>query len=944
LRLLPGYIFFLLSALPLPAQTAGWWYPLGNPEATRRAGAMLPASPVQDSTSLLVKWRSTKLRNSPVLLVGAIRDEAAGAQQVVGMERGSNVLTILSSGGRLLDFFTYSEIIPSSEYSLSLTGLFNTEAPSPVAVGSPNVIGLGVERTQSTDSRDRLFGLLVDSAGQPNRYLTIDRLEEDPRPENRTAGVYPVAAFKRDGFSRAVAIVSQNGYDGTAPGSDTMVNSVRRYKLPVGITSASLDWMVPFAPKSYEQHPGMLDTGAASGIYLAPSHSTYRFEPARKVTPPTSGGQTETSSNTFYSFNLRADESGPSVVQTVRVPRVEIVPGVVHGRGDSYFAKVFASSTDNVGRWLLISTENHTPQDTGTARVFVYDATTSQASIGSYFNSDIRDIGWSIVAADVDGSDNSEPREPDLIPNKGDEIVGALRRSDGSDIDTNRLYLFRWNFPVPQGIGQEFSFHMFASFPFSGRLMASGDLVSDPQGRQEIIVANGNTLRILQLRAYSDPAFSTQPLSRKPFRIVDEITFDSRIVSAVIADLEGDGLNDIVVTTDSATYAIGRPPALPFGLVTVSDTVCVSEPASIRWHRRAGDGEEGTRIILRGASRDTTIDLASNSGDSLTIAPGALQPGRYRVIIQDPLLPALVDSSRTITVRAQSIGSLGIVPTEGIVGSTVEITNVPVSCAEGFQLQYSYDQTAWTRAAGGPSQNGAYVSATTTLVCPPQVACGLADRLMVYFRLVDASGVITSPVDSILLRIPPIPINVTPGVESVTRKRRITWEKTDFSCPTLRISLEAPGVATWSQTVDRIGGQYDLDVPVQFSGEITLRICCDKPAQACEYGKATILTEEADESNYIAPNPFDPERDPDGARILYSLTKAGSVTVTIYDASRAIVRRLLQTEEQEPGFHGELFWDGRNERREIVANGTYICVIESDSGARILLHMIGVKH
>ncbi len=82
----------------------------------------------------------------------------------------------------------------------------------------------------------------------------------------------------------------------------------------------------------------------------------------------------------------------------------------------------------------------------------------------------------------------------------------------------------------------------------------------------------------------------------------------------------------------------------------------------------------------------------------------------------------------------------------------------------------------------------------------------------------------------------------------------------------------------------------------------------------------------------------------EGARLLYQLTSPGAVSVVIYDASRAIVRRLDGGREQEAGFHGDLFWDGRNERGEIVANGTYICVIESSSGERILLQMMVVKH
>ena len=921
------------------AQDASWWYPLGNPEATRRVGAMLPASPVQDSSTLVLKWRSTKLKSSPVLLVGAIDTaESQRVQQVVGMERGSNVLTILSSGGRLLRRRGDYQELFGTGISLRLTGLFDSHAPSPAPTARPDVIGIGVERQQSAE--EILFGVLVNSIGDAVRYLKIDRLEETSYPENLYAGVFPVAAYT----GVAVAITSQDRYDGSRPGADTMVNIIRKYTIDESFIDARPQWTTPFAPRGYVQQPGILPLGG--DVYLAPSNGSYDFLPPRKVVPPsTAGNQVETFSNLMYSFNYLLSGTTPVVVETKSVPPGPPQPGTATG----HYVLQYDNVTAPTGTWRRLTTENHSPAAPGRARLYLNAATQSLTGFEAIYdsaNAIFDNKGWTIVAADLDGSDSNSPTA-DLFRNKGAEVVGAFSLPGDPDIEANRLFLFRWNSQPPDRQDGR-RFWMFASHPFSGRLMAGGDLVSDTFGRQELVVANGSQLAILQLRPYNDLLFGRAPneQQRRPFVVLDTMTFDSRIVSAVIADLEGDGLNDIVVTTEMATYAIGRPPAQPFGVVTVSDTICVGEAGFIRWNRRVGDGDSGTNIIIRGSSDSTTLRQPAGLGDTIVIAPGKLQPGRYRVIIQDPVLPALVDSSRSIVVRPQSIARLGIAKGDTIytVGSTVDVRGVLVSCAEDIQLQYSYDRTGWTRAAGGISQVGPRVSAETILVCPPQVACGAAEQMKVYFRLADSAGLVTSPVDSLVLHIPAIPINATPGTGSLSRRWLITWPKEEFSCQRLRITLEADGTSAGSTIVDRSVGSYDLEIPIGISGEITVRLCCESITETCQFGKATIFAEEADESNYIAPNPFDPERDVDGARILYSLGKVGAVTITIYDASRAVVRRLVESEEQEPGFHGESFWDGRNERGEIVANGTYICVIESSSGERILLQMIVVKH
>ncbi len=73
------------------------------------------------------------------------------------------------------------------------------------------------------------------------------------------------------------------------------------------------------------------------------------------------------------------------------------------------------------------------------------------------------------------------------------------------------------------------------------------------------------------------------------------------------------------------------------------------------------------------------------------------------------------------------------------------------------------------------------------------------------------------------------------------------------------------------------------------------------------------------------PNPYNPDRGQFTFR--YRLTKAGNVTITVYDVSNVKVASLA-------GGVGSETWDGKNSSGNIVANGIYFYVVESSSGER----------
>ena len=88
------------------------------------------------------------------------------------------------------------------------------------------------------------------------------------------------------------------------------------------------------------------------------------------------------------------------------------------------------------------------------------------------------------------------------------------------------------------------------------------------------------------------------------------------------------------------------------------------------------------------------------------------------------------------------------------------------------------------------------------------------------------------------------------------------------------------------------------------------------------------------------PNPFNPE-----TWISYQLAKDANVTLTIYDARGALVRR-LEIGHQSAGYYTSrgkaAYWDGRNEIGELVASGLYFYQLGTPS-FRQLRRMVNVK-
>jgi hypothetical protein len=927
-----------------------WWYPNGNIEGTRQNVAPTAAQP---AATLAIKWRTPLLKGSPVILAGALLNRPnAGEQEIIGAV-GNKDLAIVSPFGLLLKLYPYDTEFPGLQRLLP-TGLFNVAATSPLPSGRADRIGVGIERTQQTGVR--LAGVLADTGGKPRDLLTIDPLAAGSG--SRVAGIYPIAAYTPGGGPIALACITQDSY--AAPYTIPPANSVRAYALNGGMATTS--WIYPIAPSTYPIPPSILydERRSRDSAFIGISTASASYAPPANVVPnpgpPVMGRPTW--SDSAYSIYLGANPLGPRNYATDPITGDD-----GHGAMHTYFVTLFGSSIVS-GTVYRVITENFDPSHPGTASLRLVSTTAADSTDTLYVDREMTGRGWRIVTGDIDKGSSGSNRN--YLNNFGNELIGAWSLPDDRDMATNWLYIFRRN----EQISPDTPFALFARQFFSGRLLAAGDLVTnqiagiDNRERQELVIADHDSVSILEMLDYNDPSSAfvnppANPFDARYFRTLRTFHLDSRVISAAIADIEGDGNNDLIVTTEGYTYAIGLRTPIPFGeLIANKGAYCKGDTIRVSWNRRVGGGESGvrvrlvgpeTKLLAEGRVRTPSTD-ALNPGigpDTLTLATGDLTPGSYRIRVEDMALDSLYEETASFSVNQPLITPVAVdTGTSFHFGSTIRLSTT-LACADAALLLRSTDAGAHWDTVRSVTMSGDRVEASQELDC--QAWCGDQQGVAVLYRFIDSRGYASSDTVSLALAAPGRVLGLVPGDSSRARRRTVTWKSGDFLCDKLTLSIIGQGKTVTIPNVPASALEYPIEVPEEMTGTIRVRLCCEaRNESSCEYALSPEFeVNKIPDGNYVAPNPFNPNDQSipsgNGAAIVYRLKVTANVNITIFDASRTVTRRLMEGVEMEGGKRQIAFWDGRNSRGEIVANGTYICVIESGSGEHIVLPVIVMK-
>lgn len=963
-------VMLLFLVVPGPAQPPGapkaageitsrWWYPLGNPGATRHNPAPTISQTIED---VQIKWQTHRLKNSPALLVGAIRTSANEQyQQIVGLEEGSKEIVILKPNGFIDTVLTNRQ---TNVRSLKLTGLFDTLAPTIEPTMRPNVIGVGVEQVV-IDNTTQPVGLLVDRVGSQIYRLglganEVTRIANYTAPEsaNSTVTILPIAVYRnpQDSLPVSVSIVTQDRFvrhSPTPPRVDTMLNSIRKHNLTRGKQLVdTLGQPYFLAMKLYEAQPALLYDSAQRNILLSLSTRLYNTIPQPITVRGITGGATSSDTAAPISFNVRGTTpervayepafAGSSIATFSTFPLLTLTK--VGSTGDSL-----------VPTRARIISQRKTPSDVSTRRLELKNTATTLLS-GFETPSNTEQQGWSIVVADVDGEALGFPditTYEDLVNNAGNELIITASPNGSSEGGKNWLYALRWNEAHTLAGGR--SFYYFTRQLVDGQVVAAGDIVKDPNNRQELLLAKDDTLFVLQMKSYSlkDDFQNINERDNAPFVYLKAFALDDSIVSVAIADIEGDGENDIIVSTKSSTYAIGKVQPNPYPFVTNPDPFnqeyCVQDSLTVAWDRNVGGEDAELEAYVVGTSGEIQIQ-GNLTTDSIRFAPKELgtklAPGEYQIIVRNKAFPHIADTSDSFTIAPGILGSLGFrndLPFES--GSMLRDT-VSVYCLDTFRLQQQIAGGAWVDVQGGIEKlSTSTLGIAVPLPCPQTTGCGTGGKQQMAYRIISETD--TTDPRQLEVRATVASLSIDPNVESLLRTRTLIWDPGSFPCAELSFLISNDGGKNWNSFGGRSAGagSYEIQVPDHFSDTILICAQCSD-AKECVYGLVEFQVDKITSANYVYPNPFNPTVTGPGnhdANIVYFLDKPGSVSITIYDASRSVVRELVTSEQRQAGRNRGDKWDGKNSLGEIVANGTYICVILSDAGEQIILRIVIIK-
>ena len=932
----PALVMLLFLVVPGPAQppeasraieeiTSRWWSPLGNLGATRH-NPVPTAS--QTAADVKIKWRTNELKNSPVLLVGAIRTPANEYyQQIVGLEEGSKEIIILRPNGFVDTVFTNRQ---TNVQSLKLTGLFDTLAPTINPTERPNVIGVGVEQVV-IDNTTQPIGLFVDRNGSQIYRLglgagEVTRIASYEAPNNNVT-ILPIAVYRRpqDTLPVSVSIVTQDRFtrhSSNPPRVDTMINSVRKHNLTRG--SQLVDTLgQPYflAMKLYETQPAFLYDNVKKDILLSLSTRQYSTITPSIFVRGNTGGSTSSDTAAPISFNVKGT-----------IPeRVAYEPAFAGSSIATYsaFPNFILTRVDSTGDILIdtnarIISQRKTPSDISTRRLELKNTTTTLLSGFEPPGPHDSQEGWNLVTADVDGEAPGFPdinTYEDLVNNPGSELIITASPNGSSEGGKNWLYVLRWN--EAQTLGGGRSFYYFTRQLIDGQVIAAGDIIKDANNRQELLLAKGDTLFVLQMKSYSfkDDFQNINERDNVPFLYLKTFALDDSIVSVAIADIEGDGENDIIVSTKSSTYAIGKVQPNPYPFVTdpnpFNQEYCVQDSLTVVWNRNVGEDDTELEAYITGVSGKVEIKGAL-TGDQVRFAPKDLDTpltaGNYQIIVRNKEFPYIADTSESFTIAQGVLGSLGFKNDLPFTSGSLLEDTVSTYCLDTVRLQQRIGDGNWIDVQDAVEKlSESQIRIAVPLPCPETTGCGTGTKQQMSFRVISEAD--TSDLRSLELRVTSATLSINPGLESLSRTRTLSWNAESFPCPELLFLISDDGGENWSSlgSSNTIAESLEIQVPEDFSDTVVVCAQCTD-AKECIYGLVRFQVNKVIRTNYVYPNPFNPAAtgpSSQDANIVYFLDTPGSVSITIYDASRTVVRKLVTSEKRRAGINRGDKWDGK---------------------------------
>lgn len=948
LLILTNYTIFSQNYVASPSI---WIFQNCNPQSTNHQPIRSKPQQIKDFT---IKWRTNSISGDIQPFVGNIINDSpidsnfAFAPNEIVAVQGGKIILVDSKG------YTHKTNSYSIPFVNNISFLFDTLSTTYYPLPNSTLL-LGLETIEFENNKDTLaYTYIAGYDYTADTIKLIKRIVIDQRPykPNLFASLKPFFGkkFGNDYFLFASSNIFNPKITDTNPStspffrgftifpSSSVVNTL---PLP-DITDNNL-FRVTLGPIVSFATPSLFSFGTNNWVLL-PNYQT----PNLDVNIPNNISITKTNPTKSYllCYNLIADQ-----IRQV-IPPLELTslldPNGKRPQIRPFFVFLNDSSTPD-SLFILVAEEYRgTDSSLGLSSLHLFDGNFSAITFPNDPLSPTfywaKNVVWSIATGNVDG--NSQNTLLPYYPNNPGKEIIATFSSPHHTIPENKLLILRYNngnpIPKPSPPGAFlFPFDTICTFTTSGWVAVVNDLDGANDGKDEIILVDGSTIRILQLRNYD---FFEFKLGR-PFDTLWSYKFTNEtIYKVLVVDLDGDALNDIIVTTNNFTYLIGTP--LP-KLIEVTTPrysfnpidICIGDSIAI-YLRSKSISEEKINLrfvpIVNGIHQfsDSKIKLANisitktNTVLSLFIDTSFINKTGLFYIEGANDSVKIFDSTAIFNFISPYIGY------DSTINNTFFYDDIQLSyyskCADSIAFEYSLDGVTWFFVAGEQITTS-FQTTPFSLPCGGYFDCAITKlRTNVFIRsrlFFNFYEITTQP---IILTVKPKNYVVTvSSINDFSGSKTFGWNTFDVSCDTLEIFISIDGGSNFS-LIDKIPfaiGQFEWKFKTNFPDSILFRFCCQ---QSCKISDTIIYVPKPKYIQTVAPNPFNPFIG--HAEISYIVEKETNITIRILDENNRLVRQLISDASRQPQTVYCEQWDGKTDFGDIVAPGLYYILIELSLG------------
>lgn len=937
------------------ASPSNWMFIEGNASATKNNQQ---PSLSQSFDSLVIKWSTPLISGEVQPLIGNIinnpklNNNFRYAPNEIAAVIG-NRLVVINGNGKLAKIYEFPQNVRGIK-SLSL--LLDTLATEITNSNSPAVM-LTESMETSYDSLATSFIFTFDT--QRDSVLIARRLAIDMRAykPNIFASIKPFAGKLYGNEVQVYAtvnthtpeLVSQNPpFTPFLRGLVKFNLSATNIKFPLPDVGDDLDYRVTLGPEVNRYQPSITRIGNNINLVLP------TFPSARDSVVIRNNITQSTQSNRPYliGFDITDNTIKESIIPF-------FMQNIINGKRPlirPYYVDLTDEST-NTTKFLIVTEEYSGLEGSeGTSAIHLFDKDGFPITLPNEpDNSPIyggKNHYWSIAVGNVDGA--SWNNYPKYYPNNfGKELVVTQSTREFA-YPKNKLMVLRYK---TNGVYEKYSppntflnqFDTICTHRINGWIACINDFDGLSDEREEIFLVDGGTLRILRMRYY----YSDEFLNGRPFDTVYTHTFQNQTIFSVsVADLEGDGKNDIIVTTNDSTYVIGTVIPNSFALVAPKTTknppemYCYGDTLQLRWtnytlteqsmqirfqETRNNQPTNAPPIIIDKNALNNSNDVVYN----LRVDERLIGKEGFFIVSGNKNPNTNTDTSAIIAFEMPRLNLEEFTKKSYRILDEIEISGF-TKCVDSISIEFGLVDTLWQNFGGVKIPNNDTFKLRAIVPCINLFNCqkfdsteNLSTRILIHKYLYTD----TSQIYNLNIRPAILPILLEPCPTNCPT-RRFSWDTTKLKAlgiDTLRFYFSSNVGDTLSLigTVPIDSSNFTWNLPYNLPERIQLRVC---GGNGCFRFDTILVNASPKYINTVSPNPFRPNYGE--MEIVYAIPQDDFVTIRIIDQANRIVRILIENEPRKGNVIYCDKWNGQNNKNEPIANGMYYIWFELSNGTR----------